>query len=122
VHAEPSTPNWFELHARDYDASVAFYAQVFHWPAFAMSDSPEFRYTTYGKDDTAEAGIMDASGLLPDGVPPHWAIYFGAESADAMLERVVELGGSVLEPAQDTPHGRLARCADPTGTQFRVVQ
>ena len=122
LHAEPGTPNWFELHARDYDASVAFYEKVFHWPTHAMSDTPEFRYTTYGKDDDAEAGIMDASGFLPEGVPSHWSIYFGAENADATLERVAALGGSVVEPAQDTPHGRLALCADPTGVLFRVVQ
>ena len=41
--------------------------------------------------------------------------------ADAALERVVELGGTIVQPAEDTPYGRLATAADPTGTRFRIV-
>ena len=52
---------------------------------------------------------MDASAFLPEGVPAHWSIYFGVEDADASLGRIVELGGSIVEPAEDTPYGRLAR-------------
>ena len=33
----------------------------------------------------------------------------------------VELGGSVLQPAEDTPYGRLAAVADPKGAVFRLV-
>ena len=38
-----------------------------------------------------------------------------------LLDRVVELGGSVTVPAVDSPYGRLATVADPTGGAFRVV-
>ena len=31
IFDEPNTPAWFELHTRDYDASVAFYRDVFGW-------------------------------------------------------------------------------------------
>ena len=58
---------------------------------------------------------------LPEGVPAHWAIYFGVEDTDKALERVVDLGGTVLMPAEDTPYGRLAVAADPTGATFRLV-
>ena len=63
---------------------------------------------------------MDASGFLPEGVPSNWQIYFGAEDVDAALARVVELGGSVVQGAEDTPYGRLAQVADPTGVPFRL--
>jgi predicted enzyme related to lactoylglutathione lyase len=121
VMAEPGAPAWFELHTRDYDASVQFYKDVFGWDAKTMSDTPEFRYTTLGEGDAALAGIMDATGFLPEGVPPHWSVIFRVDDADATLAAVVELGGSVVMPAEDTPYGRLAQAADPTGANFGIV-
>ena len=76
IFGEPGTPAWFELHTRDYDASVAFYRDVFKWDTHTMSDTPEFRYTTLGEGDGQLAGIMDASAFLPEGVPRAWSIYF----------------------------------------------
>ncbi len=38
--------------------------------------------------------------------------------ADSWIEK---LGGSVIQPAQDTPYGRLAQAADPTGAMFKLV-
>jgi predicted enzyme related to lactoylglutathione lyase len=119
--AEPGAPAWFELHTRAYDASVRFYQDVFGWDTTVMSDTPEFRYTTFGEGDEAVAGIMDASAFLPEGVPSHWSVYFAVQDADATLAQVTTLGGSVLQPAEDTPYGRLAQAADPTGAAFKIV-
>jgi uncharacterized protein len=33
---------------------------------------------------------------------------------------ITEHGGSVLRPAEDTPYGRLASAADPTGAVFNL--
>jgi hypothetical protein len=122
VHGEPDTPSWFELHTRDHDASVDFYRKVFGWDAHVASDTPDLRYTTLGEGETALAGIMDASAFLPEGVPAHWSIYFGTADADATLAKIVELGGTIVEPATDTPYGRLATAADPSGIQFKLLQ
>jgi predicted enzyme related to lactoylglutathione lyase len=121
VFAEPGTPTWFELHTRDYDASVKFYQDVFKWDTHVASDAPEFKYTTLGEGDGQLAGIMDATAFLPEGVPAHWSIYFGTEDTDATLAKIVQLGGSVVAPAEDTPYGRLAQAADPTGALFKLV-
>ena len=59
--------------------------------------------------------------MLPDGVPAHWTVYFGVADTDASLAKIVELGGSIVRPAEDTPYGRLATATDPTGTQFNLV-
>ena len=122
VLAEAGAPSWFELHTRDYDASLAFYRTVFGWKTETASDVPEFRYTTLGEGENAQAGIMDASAFLPEGVPAHWSVYFGTADADATLAKVVELGGTVVQPAEDTPYGRLATAADPTGALFKLHQ
>ncbi|MGZ8763644.1 MAG: VOC family protein [Acidimicrobiia bacterium] len=121
ILGETGAPTWFELHTRDYDASVAFYRTVFHWDAHTMSVTPEFRYTTLGEGDDQLAGVMDAGASLPDGVPAFWTIYFAVDDADAALTQIVELGGSVVMGAEDTPYGRLATAADPTGARFRLV-
>jgi predicted enzyme related to lactoylglutathione lyase len=119
--AEPGAPGWFEVHTREYGATVKFYRDVFGWDTHVASDTPEFRYTTLGRDEAAQAGIMDASGFLPEGEPAHWSVYFGAEDADAALAKVTSLGGSVVRPAEDTLYGRLAEAADPTGARFKLV-
>ncbi len=121
VVAEPGAPSWFELYTTDYATAVGFYRDVFGWDTHVASDTPEFRYTTLGEGDTAAAGIMDASGFLPEGVPSHWTVYFGTPDTDASLQRVAGLGGSVVAGAEDTPYGRMATVADPTGTQFKLV-
>jgi predicted enzyme related to lactoylglutathione lyase len=121
VTGEPGTPTWFELHTQDYDTSVDFYRDVFKWDAHSASDTDEFRYTTLGEGENMLAGIMDDS-IFPGETPVHWAVYFAVTDADATIAQAVELGGTVIQPAEDTPYGRLARLADPTGTEFRIVQ
>jgi predicted enzyme related to lactoylglutathione lyase len=122
LHQEPGTPSWFELHTRDYDKAVAFYKNVFAWDAHTAADAPEFRYTTYGDGDDALAGIMDSSQFMTAGEQAHWAIYFHSSDAEADVAKVEKLGGSVVMATHDTPYGRLAVVADPTGIQFRFRQ
>jgi predicted enzyme related to lactoylglutathione lyase len=117
---EPGAPNWFELHTSDYDAVVPFYQQAFGWQAKTMADDPSFRYTVLEVDDLQQAGIMDASGYL-DGATSDWAVYFGSADVEATLAKVVELGGTIAEEAQDTPYGRIAQAEDPTGAIFRLI-
>jgi predicted enzyme related to lactoylglutathione lyase len=121
VLAEPGAPAWFELHTRDYDATVRFYREVFGWDTHVAGDTPDFRYTTLGSGDGQQAGIMDASGFLPEGAPASWSVYFGVEDTDISLAKVVDLGGQVVRPAEDTPYGRLAQAADPNGATFKLV-
>jgi len=103
-----------------YEASLQFYRDVFGWETFVASDVPDFRYTTLGEGEGQVAGVMDASAFLPDGGPGQWSIYFNASDVDAAVGQAVELGGSVLQPAEDSPYGRLATLADPTGARFKL--
>ena len=117
---EAGSVGWDELHSRDFAAASPFYADVFGWTLNPMSDTDEFRYTTGQIDGEDVAGMMDSSSFLPEGVPSHWAVYFTVDDTDETLARVVELGGSVLRPAEDTPFGRLADAVDPTGAMFKL--
>ncbi|MGH3116455.1 MAG: VOC family protein [Gaiellales bacterium] len=115
---EPGAPRWFELETPSYEAAVDFYRDVFKWKTHTFSDKPELRYTTLREGEENDlAGIQAA----PEGTTPGWTIYFGVDDTDAALQRIVELGGAVLQPAEDTPYGRLAQAADPTGTSFKLM-
>ncbi|HZM30962.1 MAG TPA: VOC family protein [Acidimicrobiales bacterium] len=119
--AEDGAPAWFELHTREHGAAVSYYEKVFGWDTHAAGDTDEFRYTTLGEGEAQAAGIMDASAFLPEGVPAHWSVYFGVADTDATIAKAVELGASVVQPAEDTPYGRLAVLTDPTGAVFKLV-
>lgn len=117
----PGTPVWFELHSSDFAAAVPFYEAVFGWDTTVMSDTDDFRYTTFGAGDDAKAGILDASNWQPAGIPGQWVVYFEVPDADAACDQAVALGGSLVEPVDDSPYGRLATLADPFGATFKVV-
>ncbi|MGZ4448478.1 MAG: VOC family protein [Nocardioides sp.] len=117
---EVGAPAWFETLSQDYDRAVAFYRDVFGWDVHTMSDTPEFRYSTHGRDESARAGIMDATGFLGD-QPSRWQFYVQVEDTDATVARAVELGAILEQPVDDTPYGRLAMLRDPAGVLFTLM-
>lgn len=121
LFGEPGAPVWHELHTRDYAATLEFYRTVFGWQTSVMSDTDEFRYTNAEIDGQPYAGVMDAKDFLPEGMPASWQIYLGCADVDDALAAVQRLGGTVLQPAEDTPFGRLAVIADPTGATIKIA-
>jgi len=119
---EHGAPSWFELHTRDYSGAVAFYRSVFHWDTSVVGDTDEFRYCVMRNPDAEGelAGIMDASGFLPEGVPAHWSVYWEVDDVDRTVDQVKALGGSVAMAPETTPYGRLATVADPAGAVFKL--
>ncbi|MFE3101467.1 VOC family protein [Nocardia tengchongensis] len=114
-------PSWFELHTRSYDDALKFYREAFGWQdPFTIAETPEFRYTTIHSVTPMLGGVMDSTSFLPPAVPGYWAVYFGVEEVDASVRKVAELGGSVVRPPEDTPYGRLAAVADPSGVRFSL--
>lgn len=119
VRGEAGSPVWHQLTTRDFAEAVDFYRRVLGWQTRVESDTAEFRYVTAVFDGEDVLGVMDGSGLLGD-VPSHWTTFFGAEDVDKTLQVITDHGGSVLRPAEDTPYGRLAAAADPTGAAFNL--
>jgi predicted enzyme related to lactoylglutathione lyase len=120
--AEVGAPCWFELFTRDFAPTVSFYEDVFGWDTEVVSDTDEFRYTTLGRDESQRAGIMDATAVLPEGVPAHWSVYIGTTDTDAVVADAVQRGGAVTHEPMDSPYGRMAAITDPTGAQIKLVQ
>ncbi len=120
-NSEAGAPCWFELHTRDYAGVLDFYRTAIGWETRVLSDDDGFRYTAMAVGDGEYAGVLDASGFLPEGAASTWQVYLGVADVDAALTDVVELGGSVLAAAEDTPFGRVAQIADPTGASIKIV-
>jgi predicted enzyme related to lactoylglutathione lyase len=119
---EANSVSWDELHTRDFAGALEFLATTFGWTAAITGDTDEFRYAIGQVDGNDVAGVMDATAFLPAETPSMWALYFNVEDIDAVLARAVELGATVVLPAEDTPFGRLAELRDPTGAGFKLIQ
>ena len=119
VVGEAGAPVWHQLTTGDYGAALDFYRQVFGWQTKVEADTPEFRYSTASFDGEPLLGVMDGS-VLGEGVPSTWTFFLGAEDVDKTIELITANGGTVLRAAEDTPYGRLAAVADPTGAAFNL--
>jgi uncharacterized protein len=120
VVKEAGAPVYFQLTTRDYGKALEFYRDLFGWQTEKVSDTDEFRYSTANFDGEAQLGVMDGTRDLPEGVPSNWFFFLGADDVDKTVQLVVENGGSVIRAAEDTPYGRLAAVADPTGAGFNL--
>ncbi|GAW51135.1 MULTISPECIES: VOC family protein [unclassified Nocardioides] len=120
TRAGEGAPGWFEVLSSDYDAVIPFYENVFGWDTHTMADTPGFRYTTLGRDEDALAGIMDASGFLGDR-PSHWHFFIVVGDTEAAVARASELGGTQVTAPEETPYGRAATLADPSGVELLVM-
>jgi uncharacterized protein len=116
---EHGAPAWHQLTTRNFGTALEFYRVVLGWSTEAASDTDEFRYTTASFDGEPLLGVMDGISLLGEG-PSNWSIFFGSDDVDKTLQVITEFGGSVVRPAEDTPYGRLASAADPTGAVFNL--
>ena len=107
---------WIELRTRDTAAAQAFYTEVFGWSVNAGEG-----YTQFGLEGADFGGMMAMGPDFPEGIPPHWALYFGVDDVDASAAKATELGGMVHVPGTDIPGtGRFAVLTDPQGGAFAI--
>jgi predicted enzyme related to lactoylglutathione lyase len=114
----PGAFSWNELHTPDIDAAVSFYGELFGWTTEQFPGS-EMPYLIIKNADGHTNGSI--TSMMAPGTPPHWLVYFGAESAGSALEKVVELGGNrLVEPMDIGPNGKIAVAQDPQGAVFAL--
>ncbi|HEX2402679.1 MAG TPA: VOC family protein, partial [Mycobacterium sp.] len=66
------------------------------------------------------SGRYPQLGVMAEDVAPNWFFFLGADDVDKTVQLVKDNGGSVIRDAEDTPYGRLAAVADPTGAGFNL--
>ncbi|MGB9487254.1 MAG: VOC family protein, partial [Terriglobia bacterium] len=115
---------WIELSTTDQNAAKSFYSSLFGWASQDFPMGPNDFYTMFqleGRDAAAAYTMRPEQRSM--GVPVHWMIYIGVESADATASRVAQLGGKLLRPPFDVYDvGRMAVVQDPTGAVFALWQ
>jgi len=116
---EPGSLTWNENMSRSYEQNKAFYGSVFGYH-FGDIGAEGARYATLDVDGRPVGGIGEIGPTEPD-VPAYWGTYFAVADTDAAVARVLELGGRVVEPARDSPFGRIAVVADDQGAVFSLI-
>jgi predicted enzyme related to lactoylglutathione lyase len=113
---------WNELATRDPQRAVAFYGAVFGWTANILDNAGAPNYTEFHLNGRGVAGMMPMeSGSFPADVPNHWMVYFAVDDCDAAVDRVKELGGTILMDPMEVPPGKFAVIKDPQGAVFSVI-
>lgn len=114
----PGALTWNELATPDLEASERFYGELFGWSTEPLPDSPIPYRVIKNADGHTNGGI---SAMVPEGTPPHWLVYFGAEDVDRAIAKVGELGGAtMMEPTDIGRAGRIAVARDPQGAVFAL--
>jgi predicted enzyme related to lactoylglutathione lyase len=121
LRGEPGTLNWAEVQTRDPAAVRAFYERVFGFETETMDMGPAGEYVLFNAGGSPAAGLI-AIGADWGDVPSNWSVVFQVEDADAAVDTVRELGGTVIrEPATIEGVGRFAVVSDRFGAVFQVI-
>lgn len=118
---EPGSPGWFELCSRDHHRANSFYAALFDYDVEQVGDGNTFDYTVLQQGGAMIAGTTALPAEAPD-ASSYWLPYFLVDDTDATAATTTRLGGSVLRPPEDSPHGRLAVLKDPFGAELAVIE
>jgi hypothetical protein len=121
---KPGAFSWIELSSTDQNAAKNFYTSLFGWEFRDFPMGPDEIYTMFAlKSRVCAAVFTQRADENAMGIPSHWNLYIGVESADDTAQRAGELGAKVLAPAFDVDvHGRMAVLQDPTGAVFSIWQ
>jgi uncharacterized protein len=117
---EPGTFCWVELATGDLAAGREFYSTIFGWQGEARPVEGFGEYATFTVADGrgVAGGYVQQEAERSMGVPPHWNLYIYSDDVDKDVAKATELGGQATIPGMDTPLGRMAVIADPTGARF----
>lgn len=131
---QPSAWAMSLLQTGDPAAAADFYGSVFGWRAETIEmNGAEFTlfrlpgYVGGEPEQPVPRDMVAGMSALGDeqisaGTPPHWAVDFWIEDAEAAAAKTPEFGGAVLVPPHDMPPFRRAVIADPGGAAFSVSQ
>jgi predicted enzyme related to lactoylglutathione lyase len=105
-----------ELVTGDVDAARTFYEGLFGWTTEMVDLGPGAPSGFFHNGGRINASLFAAEG----DARPYWRACFTVESTEAALERVRELGGSVVTEGVEIGDGSLASALDPQGALFMV--
>jgi predicted enzyme related to lactoylglutathione lyase len=99
-----------EIPAANVQAAGEFYRDLLGWK---VEHIPEMNYTMWQAADGSGGGFPEVSADAPAG---YVLVYIHSDDIDADLQRVQELGGTVVHPKMEIPNtGWFGLFKDPTG-------
>lgn len=117
---EAQSVGWNELYTGDFDAALAFYAEVFGWETAGSMDMGSFGTYQFLSHDGVTFGAM-----MPK--PPHvpmggWNHYIRAADFDAAHQAAIAGGATILHGPSEVPGGDwIFNALDPQGAAFAIV-
>jgi predicted enzyme related to lactoylglutathione lyase len=118
---EPGGFAWCDLRSTDPAAAQDFYGTLFGYSLAPVEMAPP-DYATFALPGGAPLGGIGPMMGLPDGVPPHWVVYFAVAEADAAAAATAAHGGIVHAGPFDSPFGRMVAVSDPFGASLWLVE
>jgi uncharacterized protein len=140
---EAGSLNFNGLNTRDVEGAKKFYGSVFGWTTLELPGGG-IMWTLPGYGDHLEKSNPDLRKLIADSgapvefadvvasmnpisddqpdTPPHWAVIFATDDAQATAAKATELGANVIAPPFDAPWVRMTVIADPQGATFIASQ
>lgn len=119
VGDEPGSAAWYELYSSDAKQARDFYTALLGAAADTMPGGMEYYVLKHGEQELG--GIMQIDPSWGN-FPPQWVIYFLVENTDETAATIVEHGGKIMGPIDDSPFGRLAAVMDPSGASFKIIE
>ncbi|GLY67093.1 VOC family protein [Amycolatopsis taiwanensis] len=124
VSGLPNTFSSADLNTRDGAATDHFFGRLFNYKAVRIGNGRSIDYVAWRLN---QQPLLYRYVMGPEYHPdtaPHWVVYFEIDHArgtDATAGHALLLGGKVLIEPYDSPWGRIAHLADPTGAIFSIV-
>ncbi|WP_067465315.1 VOC family protein [Actinomadura macra] len=119
-NAPTGTPTWLDLGIPDLDRAKTFYGTLFGWQ-FQDVGAEGGHYNMCTLRGEPVAGMMQNPD--EEATDFWWSVYFAADDAEEVVDRVTKAGGEVVHPAMDVMgQGRMAIVKDPQGGQFGLWQ
>ena len=108
-----------QLNTTDPEGAKSFYGDLFGWRTeFVGTDEQDYWGIYNG--ETMNGGMMPLPGGDPS--PPHWLVYFTSSDLEASVEKIGQLGGTVVVPPMSAGAGRIAVAQDPQGVFFALFE
>ena len=115
-----SSVTHFEIYAEEPAKLAEFYRGLLGWQ---VEKAPGIDYWRIDTGSGESRGIGGGLLFRPIPGPRSWVHYVHVESLDEALERIVELGGSVVRPKAAVPKAAwYAVVTDPDGNIFAIWQ
>lgn len=117
----PGAVAWCDLTTPDPRAARDFYAQVFGY-SYEDMGGEGIPYTVFTVPQGAgPAGGIGGTDPSARDSPAVWSVCFRVDGVDAVVQRVRDAGGSVVEDPFDSSYGRVAVVAGPDRESFAIM-